>query len=227
MVGVRRAVFVLLAAAVVASVAAPRAMLGPGDLLEGHRDLETGCFSCHTPFRGPDARCLACHETARIDADATDRPPFHAALAEPRCSACHTDHAGRSAARAVREFRHALLRDDIRETCGACHRAPADDLHRGAAADSCATCHDPREWTPSTFDHAPLFRFDRDHPADCRRCHEAGFAAYTCYGCHEHRPDEVERKHRKEGIDDFADCAPCHRSADEDDSGRRRRGRDR
>lgn len=215
----------VLAATVAASVAAPRAMLGPGDLLDGHEDLESSCFSCHAPFRGPDARCAACHDPAEIDAAAGDRPPFHASLAGPDCSRCHTDHRGRDAGRAVREFRHELLRAEVRDTCGSCHRPPADDVHRDAGGAGCAGCHSTAGWTPSTLDHAPLFRFDRDHPADCRSCHPDGFAAYTCYGCHEHRPEEVGRKHRKEGIDDFADCAECHRSADEDEGERRRRGR--
>jgi hypothetical protein len=215
---------VLLAATVAATVAAPRAMVSPGELLEGHRDVEGDCFACHTPFRGPDARCVACHALDEIDKERTKRLPFHAALAEPECSACHTEHHGRSAGRSVREFRHALVRADVRRGCGACHDAPDDDLHRDVA--ECAPCHEAGSWA-STFDHAPLFRFDRDHPPDCRTCHVETFEEVTCYGCHEHERREMEEEHREEGILDITDCAKCHRSADEHEAegGRRRRGR--
>lgn len=227
MAAMRRRVWLgsaILAVTVAATVAAPHALLSPGDLLSGHRDLERSCFSCHAAFRGPDAHCLECHATEDIDAAAAARPSFHSALAEPECSACHTDHRGRGAGHAVREFRHLLLRADLRESCGSCHEAPDDDLHAGAGAE-CAGCHAAGSWGPANFDHAALFRFDRHHPAECRSCHTETFATFTCYGCHEHRRAKIERKHRKEGIVDFARCAECHRSGDEDEAKRRgRRG---
>jgi hypothetical protein len=33
---------------------------------------------------------------------------------------------------------------------------------------------------------------------------------YTCYGCHEHNPSEIEQEHREEGISDFQNCVACH-----------------
>jgi hypothetical protein len=214
----------LLALVVAAAVAFPDAVLSPGDLSKSHAGLT--CFACHAPFRGPDARCADCHDPKWIASP--DAPPFHFALIEDDCAACHTDHRG--PAPSVREFRHDLLRGDLRAGCGACHIRPFDEIHAGAA-DACGSCHGVKGWKPATFLHDG-FRFDRDHPATCRACHPASHASYTCYGCHEHAPGEVAEKHREMG--EFEDCARCHRSGDEieaeggrgtDDGRRRRRGR--
>lgn len=215
-----------------ASLAFPHAMLSPGDVVEGHAAVEGDCFACHAPFRGPDGRCTRCHEVEKIESPG--RPRFHTALLERECSACHTDHEGRSAPRAIREFRHDLLRADVRDDCAGCHVPPADAIHTGVRGE-CAACHRTEGWKPSTFDHARAFRFDRNHPPDCATCHPAGLREYTCYGCHEHGREEMRRKHSEEGIADFEACVECHRSGDEDevegrgeeedDGHRRRRGR--
>lgn len=43
------------------------------------------------------------------------------------------------------------------------------------------------------------------------------YSRYTCYGCHEHTPDNIRREHIEEGIRDFDNCVECHRNADEHD----------
>ena len=41
----------------------PHLMIGPGQLIPGHAELETDCFACHTLFRGAAAqRCIVCHQ---------------------------------------------------------------------------------------------------------------------------------------------------------------------
>jgi hypothetical protein len=70
----------------------------------------------------------------------------------------------------------------------------------------------------ATFNHDKLFRLDSDHNARCITCHEGSdYRRYTCYGCHEHTPDNIRREHVEEGIRDYSNCVKCHRSADEDD----------
>ena len=68
---------------------------------------DADCLACHAPFQGPDERCAKCHEVEAIESPG--RPRFHGALLERECSACHTDHEGRAAPRAIREFRHERL----------------------------------------------------------------------------------------------------------------------
>ena len=48
------------------------------------------------------------------------------------------------------------------------------------------------------------------HWNTCRTCHETSLSTYTCYGCHEHTPQNVIPKHSEEGIRDLTNCARCH-----------------
>jgi len=52
---------------------------------------------------------------------------------------------------------------------------------------------------PATFDHNQYFVLDRDHNARCVTCHLGNdYKRYTCYGCHEHTPDNIRREHIEE-----------------------------
>jgi hypothetical protein len=46
--------------------------------------------------------------------------------------------------------------------------------------------------------------------SSCKTCHTESLLSYTCYGCHEHTPGDIEEEHRKEGISNFQDCTRCH-----------------
>ena len=200
---------------------APALFLNPGALIKGHGKIEGDCFQCHTPLLGPsDSKCIACHKIAEIGAKKPKTARFHQGLAEKRCAGCHTDHIGKDAAKATREFNHTLLGPTWRVSCHECHNKPPDSLHKQVTA-KCATCHTPEKWRPATFDHGRYFRFDRDHPADCASCHlDERYDQYTCYGCHEHSEAEVRKEHLEEGIRNFETCTECHRSGDEDEAER-------
>ncbi|HNA31042.1 MAG TPA: class III cytochrome C family protein, partial [Thiobacillaceae bacterium] len=104
-----------------------------------------------------------------------------------------------------------------RKECQSCHKSPKDALHRQITG-NCSQCHGQAKWVPATFDHDRHFVLDGDHNVKCATCHVRNdYASYTCYGCHEHTPDNIRREHIEEGIRDFKDCAECHRSADEHD----------
>lgn len=177
----------------------PETTVSPGDLIAGHERLAGDCFSCHTAFRGtPAAKCLACHPLATIGLELTTgvpitradrKPPFHQALLDPACVACHSDHVGAGRLGATAVFTHELLRQDVLATCGECHgdRTPQDDLHRAAPV-TCGSCHGFTAWKPATFDHALL-------PAGQRIC-------VTCHAGA--RPSD--RLHRQAGDD----CVACH-----------------
>ena len=96
-------------------------------------------------------------------------------------------------------------------------------LHRDLTL-GCGQCRTADAWKPATFDHAKLFVLDRDHNASCVTCHTGNeYRRYTCYGCHEHTPANVRRKHQEEGIQNFENCVECHRSASEEPQGKRSR----
>lgn len=144
--------------------------------------------------------------------------------------ACHSDHAApRLTQRSRKPFSYALLRVAVRERCEACHSSRTASL-RCRISGNCQHSHDTARWKPATFDHAKLLVLDRDHDTDtdCVTCRTGNdYSRYTCYGCHEHRPEKVRAEHREEGTRDFEDCVKCHRRAEEEprrgDSGERRK----
>ncbi|MCE9661710.1 MAG: class III cytochrome C family protein [Burkholderiales bacterium] len=215
----------------------PQLMVSPGALAPGHAALATDCFACHTPLRGATAdRCIACHALSDIGLRTTRgvairagsnsgsaplKRSFHQELTEQNCMACHSEHADpRLAQRSSKPFSHALLRVETRARCDSCHVAPNDTLH-GQIKGSCGQCHTSEAWKPATFEHDKLFVLDKDHNASCATCHVANdYGKFTCYGCHEHTPAKVRRKHLEEGIRNFENCVECHRSADGEPEGR-------
>ncbi len=223
------AVSLVLALIITLSFVRPHQMVSPGDVIPAHSAIQNDCFACHTPFLGASAeRCTSCHVVAEIGRLTTEgaeippseeRTPFHQALAEPDCMACHSDHARPQLAQtSVTRFDHALLKGDLRGDCQSCHTPPRDDLHRGEDL-RCATCHQTASWKPATFAHDRYFLLDRDHNAACTTCHVGGnYQRYTCYGCHEHQPAQIIAEHREEGIGNIENCVRCHRSADEESS---------
>jgi LSD1 subclass zinc finger protein len=202
----------------------PHLMVSPGALSEGHAQLATDCFACHTPWRGASSqRCVSCHTVADIGLRSTKgvalgagklKASFHQQLIEQDCMACHSDHeAPKLSRRSRKPFSHLLLRAEVREQCASCHKAPANSLHRQISG-NCQQCHSTQGWKPATFEHDRLFVLDRDHNTTCVTCHVGNdYSRYTCYGCHEHRPDKVRAEHEEEGIRDFENCVECHRSA--------------
>jgi hypothetical protein len=216
----------LLVLAVLAFVY-PHLMVGPGKLIPGHKQLEADCFACHAPLAGAASeRCVTCHKPADIGrlttvgkpvAKPLTATPFHQKLVSEDCVACHSDHAGVKRFRPLGHFNHALLQKATREQCQDCHKSPADSLHQQITG-NCSQCHTQEKWTPATFDHNKHFELDHDHNARCVTCHLGNdYKRYTCYGCHEHTPANIRRKHIEEGIRDFDNCVECHRNANEDD----------
>ena len=205
----------------------PHLMVSPGKLIPGHKQLEVDCFACHTPLFGATSeRCIACHEPEQIGRLTTSglpikKPltsvPFHQKLTSQDCMACHSDHAGVKRYRQQGHFNHALLQKAALEQCQACHKSPTDPLHQQITG-NCSQCHSLEKWTPATFDHDQYFVLDQDHNARCVTCHVRNdYRRYTCYGCHDHTPENIRREHIEEGIRDYKDCVECHRSAEEED----------
>jgi len=190
-------------------------------------------MACHTDHAGPKLT----HRTGKQFSHALLKPTI-----KDRCESCHTApqdkvHSGRTAncsqchkpeSWKPASFDHALLPKAELQNCQSCHKPPTDKLHSQIKG-NCGQCHTPTGWKPANFDHAKFFVLDRDHNTSCATCHtNDDYSRYTCYGCHEHTPDNIRRKHVKEGIQNFENCVKCHRSAsDKTEGGERRGGRER
>jgi len=213
----------VLAGVIALTFVRPQQMVAPGPVIPAHRAIAGNCFACHAPLRGVSAqRCMTCHKLTDIGIRTTrgvalksggTRVAFHQALSEANCMACHSDHTGPLLLKAAQHsFAHTLLRPDVRGQCAACHRAPDTPLHAQAGS-NCAACHSSKAWKPATFDHTRFFALTGPHKAACTTCHIGGNTSrYTCFGCHEHQPDQIRASHAEEGIQTVSHCAACHRS---------------
>lgn len=194
-----------------------------GFTLIRHQRLESGaaftCTDCHSPgYTLNLATCTTCHH--QIDAVFMDQ---HVADYGAGCLSCHDGstmpddlnhdtffpldgaHAGIACAGCHGE--EAL--SSLSGACVTCHEEP--QLHRGGFGTDCAACHTAQGWRPARLQyHAFPLDHGRQGDVPCLSCHPDTYVAYTCYGCHEHQPDQVEREHRELDIAEIADCVRCH-----------------
>jgi hypothetical protein len=183
-----------------------------------HSQLQTvDCGSCHLEHMtvkrpvsifdhallsaGAQEKCTSCHQ------DTVPKTGWHKDFAQ-ECASCHTTQAWKPA-----RFKHDLLKSGLAAPCETCHirQVPSSGWHNEVRTD-CSKCHSTQAWKPATFDHQKFWPLDRDHQASCVTCHTnpASLAQYTCYGCHEHTPANIQRKHEREGMKDLEKCADCH-----------------
>jgi hypothetical protein len=172
----------------------------------------TMCAACHRQMDVPfterhiaevGAGCLSCHDGRTIP-DAFDHGavfPIDGAHADLACDTCHLPGA--------------VTR--LSGGCLPCHEEPS--IHRGGFGLNCAACHTVDGWQPARL---RVHTFPLDHgrqigeeETPCLTCHPEGYAAYTCYGCHEHQAEAIERTHRERSITEIADCARCHPTGEE------------
>jgi hypothetical protein len=149
------------------------------------------CISCHD---GMDRMSGFSHEAVF---------PLEGKHAEIPCQDCHVGRvfAGTSTA------------------CVQCHAEPA--IHAGFFGLDCQYCHTAQAWTPGLL---RMHRFPLDHGEQgeiaCQVCHPSSYVEYTCYGCHEHQPEEIAKKHQEEGIrqDELVNCTQCHPTGKKEDN---------
>jgi hypothetical protein len=174
------------------------------------RQTPADCSACHADDDPHDGRlgqgCEACHTPADWDEATIDHSltafPLTGAHVDVDCEPCHKNQ----------------VFSGTPQTCVGCHPEPT--FHLGALGTDCAACHETAGWQPALFDQPHQFPFSHGAttPSSCRTCHPDQLLSYTCYGCHEHNPAEIEAEHLDEGIIDFHDCAKCHPTGQEDEA---------
>jgi len=172
----------------------------PGQVIEGHAELETECSSCHAMFDKSAQRqlCMDCHEDVASDiASSAGYHGLHPEAGADQCSSCHTDHEGRDADVVILDedaFDHSftdfeLLGAHLETECADCHTddekhrdAPSDCAachreekpHKDTMSDDCGSCHNPTEWLDARFDHdtTDFALLGKHQEAACLDCHE-------------------------------------------------------
>jgi hypothetical protein len=152
--------------------------------MTGHRELfGEACLECHD---GVDRLSGFDHQAIF---------PLSGAHAEIQCSDCHQD----------KSFRGTPAQ------CVSCHAEP--EIHAGFFGSQCQYCHTDGAWLPALLQtHSFPLTHGEGGEVACTVCHTQTYAEYTCYGCHEHQPDEILEEHSEEGIaaEDLPACATCH-----------------
>lgn len=164
------------------------------------KGLGTGCAACHArddAHRGSrGTNCASCHTTTAWGAATFDHSttgfPLIGGHAEAACAGCHG--AGNANKHPTR-------------SCFGCHAR--DDAHKGQNGTDCASCHNPRSWKQTSFDHDRMTGFPlkgAHKAAVCAACHvqppKVAKPPVTCFGCH-------ARDDAHKGANGM-DCGKCH-----------------
>ncbi len=183
--------------------------------------LKVRCDACHDAkklYREAPSRCVDCHE---------EHDPHQKQLGDD-CKECHQPKTWRQT-----DFDHAVTEFPLRYkheelACGSCHPndryegTPTDcyschalnDNHGGDYGKRCDTCHTPKEWESSIFDHDRDTEFALKHghrDLRCSACHEGELYGRedrddACFSCHEN-DDAHGGRHGQE-------CNECHSPRD-------------
>lgn len=208
-------------------------------LTGGH--VAASCISCHTAgrFKGTPTDCYSCHQP---DYAATTNPAHGPAGFGTNCVQCHSA----SATSWGGTFNHAqtafpLTGAHTTTTCISCHAGgvfkgtstncyschqqdyagATNPVHSGGSfPTTCATCHTPSAWIPSTFNHTPYFPISagaRHSPGRwtaCSDCHTnpVDYKVYMCLNCHEHAKTTMDSKHAGRANYQYLSsaCYSCH-----------------
>jgi hypothetical protein len=177
---------------------------------EKYKDTPKQCVSCHA-IRDVHARrlgkkCQQCHrekswDQTSFEHDRHTRFRLEGKHRDQACNACHApdyriskDYKPRQRGRKARN-------------CYACHRR--DDVHNESNGKECDSCHVPKGWKFSVFDHDRKTDFPLRGGHEnlvCEACHIAGAESREidtdCHSCH--KLDDVHRGEQGRN------CEQCH-----------------
>lgn len=203
--------FLAALALLVAEILNGNAMFSPGELHAAHAQIGDDCGQCHAPFWASERmteRCLVCH--TEIQAELGDSSTLHGTLvkgANSTCQACHTEHAGPSAALTVMDT--AAFPHEVTGFALAAHRTRSPGIPF-----TCNDCH-----TES------LARFDKKICLECHQQIDVVFATAhrlefgeDCLACHDGHDRFSNFDHAKTtfaltGKHQSAACSACHLDA--------------
>jgi len=171
-------------------------------LRDRHRGLK--CDSCHKNSGAPEKvamRCASCHlkddphkdslgdkcerchsergwKNTRFDHNTDTKFPLKDKHKDAKCQDCHTDPG---------------VQTKVPSNCFACHeKIDAEKGHKGRYGEKCETCHVPKGFKQTIFDHDRDTKFilvGKHREAKCDGCHKGNLydskPESICYNCHE------------------------------------------
>ena len=191
--------------------------------LVGGKHFEVKCDQCHQNkiYNTASVECSSCHKK-------DDQEKGHKGRYGAKCDSCHSDkgwkdiHFNHDAdTHYVLRAKHhavkcdschlpelgALYHSKISTQCVACHKKDDQEKgHKGELGEKCASCHNERGWSNSSFNHDdtkfPLR--DKHKDAKCESCHKGGVSGTKsalnlkletdCVACH--KKDDQEKGHK-------------------------------
>jgi len=167
-----------------------------------HQQADPVFMSDHQQQFGSE--CVACHDgTGRLaNFDHNQFFLLDGGHINLDCESCHIDQVYRGLA----------------SDCADCHTEP--QIHTGLFGLQCQNCHSTQAWVPASLtSHSFPLDHGKQGLVTCETCHPNSYVQYTCYGCHDHQPEKIEREHLEEGISgtELPDCARCHPNGLEND----------
>jgi hypothetical protein len=163
------------------------------DCITCHMEENPAYMAGHLQQYGEE--CLPCHDghDRLSDFDHNTFYPLDGAHLALPCEDCHLEqvYAGTP------------------KTCVGCHEDPL--VHQGYFGETCERCHTTVAWLPAQLTQ---HNFPLEHGTqgsnECRTCHVASYAAHTCYGCHDHQPQQMREIHETVRADELENCIACH-----------------
>jgi len=149
----------------------------------------------HQAQYGP--ACVDCHDGVdrMANFDHANFFPLNGVHANLECEECHANQVFRGTP----------------QLCVECHAEP--EIHAGFFGVQCQNCHTEKAWAPARM---TVHDFPLDHGGqgtiECQTCHPSTYVDYTCYGCHDHQPDEIRTSHLEAGVslEELPNCTKCH-----------------
>lgn len=106
-------------------------------------------------------------------------------------------------------------RADDPHSCVSCHAEP--EVHANRFGLDCSRCHGLESWTPALLTrHVFALDHGSEEALECQVCHAANYVEHTCYGCHEHQPEQMATAHTTETGYEMSPCGSCHPTGSEE-----------
>jgi hypothetical protein len=196
------------------------------------------CTSCHAngQWVGLPQDCYGCHA---FNYNAAANPPHAASGFPTACQTCHTTAAWQPSSWSHTSTGFALTGVHATVVCTSCHvngqwaglpqdcyschasnyNATTNPQHAAAHfPTTCQTCHTTAAWSPSTWNHDPLFPINSGaHQSvwtSCATCHlnPNDYSLFECINCHTHNQAQTNSQHSEVAGYQYLStaCYGCH-----------------